>query len=192
MINPFGGNRILIAAMGLLLLLCRPAPAPAEEARLTDVVVTKNRTDLLVYLRVADCFTEDMKEAIDNGIDTTFTFFVRLYRVHRFWLDEELADIRVNHTIRFDSFKKEYRITLSEREDQTISVTDFEQAKNLMSEIVCLQVAKLRNLHEGERYRVSMMAELDKIRLPLYLHYVLFFLSLWDFETDWYTVDFTY
>jgi hypothetical protein len=28
--------------------------------------------------------------------------------------------------------------------------------------------------------------------LPFYLHYVLFFLSFWDFETDWYTVDFIY
>jgi len=37
-----------------------------------------------------------------------------------------------------------------------------------------------------------MMAELDKIRLPLYLHYVFFFLSLWDFETDWYAVDFLF
>jgi hypothetical protein len=37
-----------------------------------------------------------------------------------------------------------------------------------------------------------MMAQLDKIRLPFYLHYVLFFVSLWDFETDWYAVDFRY
>ena len=37
-----------------------------------------------------------------------------------------------------------------------------------------------------------MMAELNKIQLPLYLHYVFFFLSLWDFETDWHSVDFRY
>ena len=35
-------------------------------------------------------------------------------------------------------------------------------------------------------------AELEKVRLPLYLHYVLFFVSLWDFETDWFTIDFIY
>jgi len=28
--------------------------------------------------------------------------------------------------------------------------------------------------------------------LPFYLDYVLFFLSLWDFETDWYSVVFKY
>jgi len=39
---------------------------------------------------------------------------------------------------------------------------------------------------------LRVKAELEKVRLPLYLHYVLFFVSLWDFETDWYTVDFIY
>jgi hypothetical protein len=29
-------------------------------------------------------------------------------------------------------------------------------------------------------------AKLDKVRLPLYMEYVFFFVSLWDFETDWY------
>ena len=48
------------------------------------------------------------------------------------------------------------------------------------------------NLEKGGRYQLRMMAELDKIILPLYLHNVLFFLSLWDFETDWYTIDFRY
>jgi len=36
------------------------------------------------------------------------------------------------------------------------------------------------------------MAELDKLELPLYLHYIFFFLYLWDFKTDWHAVDFRY
>jgi hypothetical protein len=55
-----------------------------------------------------------------------------------------------------------------------------------------LKVLPLRELAKGGHYQIQMMAELDQIRLPLYLHYVFFFLSLWDFETDWYTIDFRY
>jgi hypothetical protein len=69
---------------------------------------------------------------------------------------------------------------------------DFDQAKRLMAEIVGLKVTELRNLHRGNRYQINMMAELDTIKLPFYFHYVFFFLSLWDFETDWYSVDFRY
>ena len=78
------------------------------------------------------------------------------------------------------------------QDGKVIYVDDFEEAKKRMSEIVGLKVTELRNLQRGNRYQISMMAELDKIRLPFYFHYVFFFLSLWDFETDWYTVDFRY
>ena len=61
-----------------------------------------------------------------------------------------------------------------------------------MSELRGLKVARLDDFNRGENYQVRMMAELDTITLPLKLHYVLFFLSLWDFETDWYSLDFVY
>jgi hypothetical protein len=73
-----------------------------------------------------------------------------------------------------------------------ILVEDFREAKNLMSRIEGVKLTDLNTLQKGTRYEIRMMAELDKIRLPLYLDYVLFFLSLWDFETDWYKVNFTY
>ena len=61
-----------------------------------------------------------------------------------------------------------------------------------MSRIEDLKVTRIRKLEKGEKYQLHMMAELDMIRLPLYLHYVFFFLSLWDFETDWHTIEFRY
>jgi hypothetical protein len=33
---------------------------------------------------------------------------------------------------------------------------------------------------------------MSKTTLPWKMHYVLFFVSLWDFETDWYTIDFIF
>jgi len=167
-------------------------PALAAEARLTDIVVTNTRDYLLAYFSVVDCFTEDMRRAIDNGVSTTFTFFVRLYEVRDWWWDKNIADLKVSHEIKYDSLKKVYIVRLSSTDNKVIYVKDFEEAKKLMSEIVGLKVTELRNLQRGNHYQISMMAELDKIRLPFYFHYVFFFLSLWDFETDWYTVDFRY
>ena len=166
--------------------------ASAAEARLTDIVVTNTRDDLLVYFSVADCFTEDMEKAINNGVSTIFTFFVKLNEVRDWWWDKEIADIKVSHEIKYDSLKKVYILRLSSADNKVVYVKEFEEAKKLMSEIVGLKVTELRNLQRGNRYQISMMAELDKIRLPFYFHYVFFFLSLWDFETDWYTVDFRY
>ena len=186
--------RKLKSAGGILCLfsLLVTASARAEEARLTDIVVTSVGNDLLVYLNVANCFTEEMTRAIENGIVTTFTFFITLSEIKRFQWDKKIADLKISHSIVYDNLKKIYLVKIPERSDDVVFVQDFFEAKHLMSKIVGIQLADTSELKAGMRYQVRMMAELDKIRLPLYLDYVFFFLSLWDFKTDWYTVDFRY
>ena len=68
----------------------------------------------------------------------------------------------------------------------------FEEAQKLMSEINSLSIIPLGRLEKGRQYQLRTKAEVSKKTLPLNLHYVLFFVSLWDFETDWYTIDFIY
>jgi hypothetical protein len=189
----FISNRLKpLVVMIFLMVSLMTTLARAEKARLTDIVATISGEHLLIYFKVSDCFTDEMKKAIENGINTTFTFFVTLYEVRDFQWDNKLADLRVRHDIVYDNLKKVFKVRLSERDNKAIHVEDFHEAKNLMSKIVGLQVAELQSLRNGNHYKLRMMAELDKIKLPLYLDYILFFLSLWDFETDWYTVNFTY
>jgi hypothetical protein len=167
-------------------------PALAEKAYLSDIVITNVEGNLLVYFTVKKCFTPEMNSAIENGIETTFTFFVKLYEKIELSIDKKITDLEVKHRIKYDNLKKIYEVRLSEQGNEPITVKDFEEAKKLMSEVVGLKVTPLSNLKEGGDYQLQMMAELDKITLPFYLHYVLFFLSLWDFETDWHTIDFRY
>jgi hypothetical protein len=53
-------------------------------------------------------------------------------------------------------------------------------------------VATLDQMTKGKSYQLRAKAVLSQLTLPFYLHNILFFLSFWDFETDWYTVDFIY
>jgi len=168
------------------------SPVLAEKAYISDVVVTNTRDHLLVYFGVRDCFTEEMNRAIESGIETTFTFFTRLYEKRYLLWDKKIINIEIKHSIKYDSLKRIYEVRLSEQDNKVITVKSFDAGKKLMAEVVALKITPLFNLKKGGRYQLQMMAELDKIKLPLYLHYVLFFLSLWDFETDWYTIDFRY
>lgn len=170
----------------------RPEYACAQKARLSDIVVTNSDEDLLVYFSVEDCFTSEMNRAIKSGILTTFTFSVHVYERRDFWWDRKIVEVEAKHSIRYDQLKKRYEVKIAENSDQPVFVDDFQEAKRLMSEVAALEVVPLHRLDKGGRYQLRMKAEMDKIRLPLYLHYVLFFLSLWDFETDWYAVDFLY
>ena len=176
----------------LCVLLQSPSPLLATEATLSDIIVTNTQEDLLVFFDIEGCFTREMEEAILNGIPTTFTIYIKLYRTRALWLDASISDIELEHSIKYDSLKNEFRVTRSEANHSESVFKEFDAAKKAMAEMKNIKVAPLRELRKKGKYQLRVKAELEKVRLPLYLHYVLFFVSLWDFETDWYTVDFTY
>lgn len=179
----------------ILLCSCLSASRSAwgQDARVTDVIVTNTRDDLILYFRVEGCFTGDLKQAILNGVPTTFTFLASLNRVRNFWMDKALASLEILHTVKYNNLKNEFVITRSEDKGRSIVVNSLSQAETIMSEVENLRIAELKSLERNNRYQVRIKAELSKITLPFYLHHVFrFFLFLWDFETDWYATDFMY
>ena len=176
----------------LFILLFTQNVSFAKDASLSNIIVTNTRDDLLVYLTVEDAFKDEMQQAIISGVPTTFSFLITLNRVRSAWVDAEVADIKVSHTIKYDNLKKEFVVTRSWETGTPFVTQSFDEAKKQMSEIDGLKVVPLYKLEKGERYQLGAKAELNKMTLPFHLHYVLFFVSLWDFETDWYTIDFVY
>ena len=79
----------------------------SQEAKLTDIIVTNTRDDLLVYLSVEGAFREKMQEAILSGVPTTFSFFITLFKTRNLWLDKKMADIKVTHSVKYNNLKKE-------------------------------------------------------------------------------------
>lgn len=166
--------------------------AYAEDARLANITVSNTRYDLLLYLNVEGAFRDEMKKAILSGVPATFSFFASLNRVKNFWFDGKIADMEITHTIKYDNLKKEFTITRSWEDNDPKVTKSYEEAQKLMNEIDSLKIIPLNRLEKGKQYQLRVKAEFSKKTLPFYLHYVLFFVSLWDFETDWYAIDFIF
>ncbi len=174
-----------------LLLSFLPSTVLAREVILRDIIVTTSKTNLLAYFTIDGCFTKDMQEAIFNGVPVTFTFIVKLNKKRRFFPDKRINSFKVYHTIKYDQLKDVFEIKRTERAEGILTSKDFVQAKHLMAEVET-KVAPVFKLKKGEKYQLSLKAELNKVTLPLYLHYIFFFVSLWNFETNWHKVVFTY
>jgi hypothetical protein len=178
--------------LALLVVLALTTVLGARQAQITDIIVTNNQDHLLVYFYTKGCFTPEMNKAIMSGIPTTFNFFLELYKPRSFWPNKKLVALKLNHTIKYDTLREEFQVTLSERGNQTFILKDFAKAQEMMVDVSNVQVIPLKQLERNSQYQLRIKAELSKVTLPLYLHYVLFFVSLWDFETDWYLVEFIY
>ena len=166
--------------------------ALAQDAKLTNIIVTNTRDDLLLYLTVEGAFQKNMEDAILSGVPATFSFFITLYRSRNWWPNKKIADITITNRIKYNAMKKEYMVTRSWEGNKSNVVKTLADAKKLMAEVDSLKIIPLRRLVKGHQYQIQAKAELDKLTLPFYLHHVLFFVSFWDFETDWYTIDFIY
>jgi hypothetical protein len=177
--------------VGITLLTAQPC-AHAQDATLTNITVSNTRDDLLLYLNLEGAFTDEIRSAILGGVPASFSFFIYLNEVRPYWFDLTIADIEVLHTIKYDNLKNEFTVRRSWRQNEPEITKSFEEAQKLMTEITSLEIIPLSKLEKGRQYQLRTKAEVSKKTLPFNLHYVLFFISLWDFETDWYTIDFIF
>lgn len=161
-------------------------------ASLVNIKLANTRDDLLTYFEVKNAFTDKINQAVQNGVPTTFSFYVSLYKTGNTFFDKEIADVQIKSTVKYNSLKEEFSILRPWKDAKPVVTKSFEKAKSWMTEVDNLRVIPLNDLIKGGKYQIRIKAELDKVTLPLSLHYVLFFVSFWDFETDWYVINFTY
>jgi len=163
-----------------------------EEPTLEHIVLTNTRDDLICYFDVRGAFTREIEEAVLNGVPTTFSFKILVYKKKDIWFDKEIAEIEISSTLKYNSLKKEFTVSRPWKTKTPDVTTSLEEAKAMMTEIDNLKVMPLSSLSRGENYQIRIKAELSRVTLPLYLHYIFFFVSLWDFETDWYAINFVF
>lgn len=184
---------ILFTLTILSLIFTPPLCAKQEqEPELTDIIITTSESHLLLFATAKNCFSQEMIQGMQNGIPITFNFHVELNAVRSGWFDATLVEETLTHTLRYNSFKKEYEITLSEKKGPAVTTRSLEEAKELMAEVNGFALIERKNLTPDSPYTLRIKATLAETTLPLGMHYVLPFTSFWNFETDWRTIEFRY
>jgi len=168
--------------------ICVSAPNKAE---ISKIEIDKSGKNLEANFRLIDCFNSDMEEAILDGVPTTFRILVSIEKPSLF-LNSRVADYTLRHTIRYNRLNNEFQVDLPEHPQRVLVTRSFDEAKKWMSTVENLPVIPTWWLSRNQEYYLRVKAELSKVELPLFFRYILFWVSLWDFETDWYTVVFLY
>jgi hypothetical protein len=174
-----------VVLLVLLSLYSFPFPAMGNQADIKDVLITQSTEYIHLYAKVNNSISKDMEKAILAGVPTTITFLVDLYQERSLWFDKKAAGVVIKQTIKYDNVKKMFYVWLHNRQESE-GFQDFESAKRAITELNGVVVAPVQQLQRYTPTYIMIKAKLDKVRLPLGMEYVFFFVSLWDFETDWY------
>jgi len=186
-------SSIPIALLFFFFFLLQPAVAEENKApNISDILITTSQTHLLLFCSIKNSFTPEMIEGVRNGIPVTFTFQVELEKIVSNWFDSTLVDLTIHHTVAFDPLKEKYQVTLSEKPDNIITTPSLDKAIETMADLNGISVSGLDKLEPDAPYALHVKATLAEKTLPMNMHYLVPFISLWNFETDWRTIEFRY
>ena len=174
----------LVGLLAFLSVCLLPFAAFCEKASIKDIRVKGRNGAWEVSFFVDNCFTERMEEAIQTGMPTIFTLSVEVSQKRKWWRDRKVASVEFRHTLQFDPIRGEYQVTLEEKRASRLT-RQWAEAKAWMARVEEARVQPSSPLKPGLPAEIRIKAELDPVRLPLRLESLLFFVSLWDFETDW-------
>ncbi|MDW7773087.1 MAG: DUF4390 domain-containing protein [Desulfobulbaceae bacterium] len=179
----------------LIFILLFPSVGAGEEetrANVADIIITTSKTYLLLFCVIKNSFTPEMIEGVRNGIPITFDFYVELEQIKNNWPDATLAELTVRHTLNYDPLREEYQVILPEKNNNTITTPSIDKAMEFMSELSGIKIIERNKLVPDSLYALRVKAKMAEKTLPMNIHYIIPFISLWDFETDWRIIEFRY
>ncbi len=181
----------------LLALIFLPPSAHAqasqeEDVHFSDLIITTSKTHLLLFGLIKNGITEEMLQGLHNGIPIQFTFLVELDKKEKNWPDLQLVSTHFQHILTYDTLQENYRVETDEKSQKTESFSQLSDALKAMSEINGFLVIELSQLVPDSSYQLRLKAILYEKKLPMKLNYIIPFVSWWNIETDWHTIEFTY
>jgi len=182
-------RRLLFILLSLMLL--SSSSVYSEEAGIDGVAITREG-NLQVSFNVTNVFTGDVEEAVASGIPTSFSFTVELHRKRGLWFDRTVVKRRFSHTVKYDTLREEYSVTLEEKGPAAVATKDGAAMQEMMTTVDNLHLLPLDKLKRGKRYRLALRVEGDAVHLPFPLNRLLFFISFGSFKTDWHLEEFLY
>ncbi|OGP66659.1 MAG: hypothetical protein A2W27_06835 [Deltaproteobacteria bacterium RBG_16_44_11] len=181
---------VCVLLFGLFVFIGLPNKSQAIEPTITDILITNNEEKVLLYARLVNGFKTEMESSILAGVPTVFTLQLNVYQVRSYVWDKKISSNEIKRTIMYDNLKKTFSI-YSNGDQAPVIFPDFESAQKAMADFNGIVASPMSVLVKGQNYYLEMKIKIDKVRLPLGMEHVLFFVSFWDFETAWYRQNFT-
>jgi hypothetical protein len=182
--------RYLLAAVLFLLVFC--LLSCAKNARVNDIMVMDDTSNVLVYARLQNLLREDTEKLIYAGVPVTCTFYVNFYQERSYWFDHRISHLVIRNAIKYDNIKKSIYVKthLNEKKMETAEFKDVESAEAYLLDLNGVSVGEVRKLDKKGKYYVTIKAKIEKDEHSRFVRYILLFLPFMDTETTWYRKEF--
>jgi hypothetical protein len=127
-----------------------------------DLLVTPIARDgrVLVSFDLSEGLTAEIRDAIQSGLTTTFSYEVDLRRGASAWFDQTIASVTINATVRFDNLTRRYQMSRSVdgRVEDARPTEDPAAVARWMTHVEQLPVSRTAALEVNAEYYVRVRA----------------------------------
>jgi hypothetical protein len=149
------GSAVYMGVLALGLLSSAPADPP-------DISVTPIARDgqVLVTFDLSDGFTADVRDAVQSGLPTTFSYVVELRQGTAAWFDRTLSAVTITATVRFDNLTRRYHMSRSfdGRVQEAGPTEDQDAVRRWMTHFERIPVSTTSTLEANGEYSVRVRA----------------------------------
>jgi hypothetical protein len=189
-------NIFLIIFIAVLITIgstfCFSREDGADRVGFTDLIATTSETHLILFGTINNSFTDEMLSGLKGGVPLHFSFFIELFQKEKQTPERTMANLEFRHTMTYDTLKDSYKVELGEINNKVILFKNIDDAQKTMNEVNGVKIVELEKLVPDRTYQLRIRADLFEKTLPLSLHRILPFLSWWDRETAWHSLEFNY
>lgn len=179
-----------------ILILSSASGARAAEVKphISDLRLSQGETDVLLSAQLVTELDEEMREALRGGVPLTFSYRIRLTTKGSILGEKIVRRREIIHNLEFDPVKQLFMFSgEGYGRDPVVKTTkDEEEAVGWLTSILDWRLYPLNRLRDNVRYRVRVMATLRSVELPSIFGYLFFFTTIFNQETPWVQLDFTF
>jgi hypothetical protein len=154
------GSRTLGPAVCLGVLALGLLPQAAATAPDISVMPVTRGGQVLVTFDHSDGFTADVRDAIQSGLPTTFSYVVELRHGTETWFDRTLSAVTITATVRFDNLTRRYQMSRSfdGRVEDAAPTEDHDAVRRWMTHFEGIPVSTTSTLEANGEYYVRVRA----------------------------------
>ncbi len=147
--------RFRLLAGTLVLLLIAGSLHAAEVLRVTTL--TRDGR-VLVSFELAGAFNGEMRDTIRSGLQTTFSYDVRLRQEAAFWPDNTVASVTLEATVRYDNLTGQFKVarTLDGRVEETTILANESKVREMLTRFERVPLFSTAALKPNGAYHVHV------------------------------------
>jgi hypothetical protein len=183
-------NRIhgaTLRGLSLFVALLLTAPAVWADGFVINAINTRLQEN--VYLLSANIEfhpTEEVLEALKNGVPIPVLVEIEIQRKRKWWVDEDMAALQQRYRLQYHALSHQYLLQNS-NSGAFYSFHTLDSALYGLGHLQDLPLLDKQLILPEERYEVLIHAELEIEALPSPLRPLAYITPAWRLDSDWYT-----